>query len=173
MTFCNSSYSLGAFMFSGAASIKTLRQFLLTDPVVHRTIIAKTKVQIGSTILIPGFPFWKKYIIHAARSTPHDCIISPSMWIYAAWITGLSSSFFPSLVAAFLDLHQGWPPALCPSLSYLIIILNISPQEAMAIMSSPIISWGWNIRAMASVISHTVKTQIMRMDASAPMTSDW
>ena len=74
ITFCNSSYSLGALMFSGVASIRTFRQFLLTGPVVHRTIIAKTKVQIGSTILIPGFPFWKKYMIHAARSTPHDWI---------------------------------------------------------------------------------------------------
>ena len=39
----------------------------------------KDKRADGSTILIPGFPFWKKYIIHAARSTPHDCIISPRM----------------------------------------------------------------------------------------------
>ena len=38
----------------GEASIKTLRQSLVIGIVVQSTIIQKTKVQMGSTITIPG-----------------------------------------------------------------------------------------------------------------------
>jgi len=45
-------------------------QSFVTGREVERTMIAKTKVQIGSTTTIPGYVPCKKYIIVAAKTTP-------------------------------------------------------------------------------------------------------
>lgn len=66
----------------GAASIRTLRQSPVIGIVVHITITANIRVQIGSKYFILA----SHQITIEAMTTPIDYTISPITWIIAAYM---------------------------------------------------------------------------------------